>query len=288
MSFARLLEDAGPRVAGSDAETAAFDRVQAALESIRARTRSGSDSPVAVGSFARDALRSVRASRSRRGGVARTDDGRRHLTASPCACCRRRPEPRRPRISRRRGVSSGRAVNTVRVHRPADSTTAPTSPIAVEGGARVRRRRGRSPRTPCAPARFIVAFNSAEEDGFMGAHGIATGHLGFRRRGTLRSVSDPWASAVPIACSKPRRGGASDRARSPCGCRTRAASDGNRGRVRHLRRGVDQVRHRSSRLQRRRRRARVRFRVPRAHRGVPHPPRSTRARAGRKSPGVRR
>ena len=48
MSFARLLEDAGPRVAGSDAETAAFDRVQAALESIRARTRSGSDSPVAV------------------------------------------------------------------------------------------------------------------------------------------------------------------------------------------------------------------------------------------------
>ena len=39
----------------------------------------------------------------------------------------------------------------------------------------------------------------------MGAHGVATGHPWFPSV-DARSISNPWASAVPIACSKPPAG----------------------------------------------------------------------------------
>ena len=205
MSFARLLEDAGPRVAGSDAETAAFDRVQAALESIRARTRSGSDSPVAVeilrathsGQFA---LRGPGAAVSREQTMVYSN-----LTSLAVRVRHRDWNPDDPGSNPAAFVSAH--VDTVHVS-PGGFDNAANVAVAVETARAFAHGAVERPDDVRAGA-LIVAFNSAEEDGFMGAHGVATGHPWFPSVGCALNLESMGVGG-PHRMFQATRGGASD------------------------------------------------------------------------------
>ena len=209
MSLARLLEDAGPRVAGSDAETAAFDRVQAALESIRESisrsSGSGSDSPVAVeilrathsGQFA---LRGPGAAVAREQTMVYTN-----LTSLAIRVRHRDWNPDDPVSNPAAFISAH--VDTVHVS-PGGFDNAANVAVAVETARAFAHGAADRPEDARAGA-LIVAFNSAEEDGFMGAHGVATGHPWFPSVGCALNLESMGVGG-PHRMFQATRGGASD------------------------------------------------------------------------------